>query len=73
MYVLFVEFLIVPHTRVTQQVWVVLVEAIAQSSAGAVLCYCVSHKHLCCYEAFYQVLIVDNALKINQYNNCCVT
>lgn len=44
MYVLCVEFLIVPHTRVTQQVWVVLVEVIAQSSAGAVLCYCVSHK-----------------------------
>lgn len=30
----------------TQQVWVVLVEAIAQSSAGALLCYCVSHKRV---------------------------
>ncbi len=51
-YVLCVESLIVPRTSV-QQVRVVLVEAIAQSSAGAVLCYCVSHKHECCYETVY--------------------
>lgn len=44
MYVLCVELLIVPHTRVTQQVWVVLVEVIAQSGAGAALCYCASWK-----------------------------
>lgn len=41
-HVLRVRFLTVPRTRVTQQVWFVLVEAIAQSRAGAVLRYCVS-------------------------------
>lgn len=50
--VLCVEFLIVPHTRVTQQVRVVLVEAIAQSSAAAVLAT-VSHRQQCCYETVY--------------------
>lgn len=47
--------------RVTQQVGVVLVWAIAQSRAGAVLCYCDSHRR-----AVFYALIVNNAHKIPQ-------
>lgn len=64
-----VELLIVPHTPVTQQVWVVLVGEIAQSSARAVLRYCVSHKQSCS-EAVYQELLHSN--RINNPSQCCV-